>query len=60
MNRASLPPPRGAASLALLALAASPALAQLAHRPFVVGGGEGGGGASGGLDRLAASRCSRS
>jgi ABC-type nickel/cobalt efflux system permease component RcnA len=33
----------------LVALAASPAFAQLAHRPFMVGGGEGGGGASGGI-----------
>jgi ABC-type nickel/cobalt efflux system permease component RcnA len=32
-----------------LALAASPAFAQLAQRPFMVGGGEGGGGASGGF-----------
>ena len=41
------------AALALLAgrfaLAASPAFAQLAQRPFMVGGGEGGGGASGGF-----------
>jgi ABC-type nickel/cobalt efflux system permease component RcnA len=34
---------------ALSALFASPVLAQLAQRPFSVGGGEGGGGASGGL-----------
>ena len=34
---------------AAVALAASPAFAQLAQRPFMVGGGEGGGGASGGL-----------
>ena len=34
---------------ALLTLAATPALAQLTHRPFAVGGGEGGGGASGGV-----------
>jgi len=42
---------RAAATLfaALVALAASPAFAQLAQRPFAVGGGEGGGGASGGV-----------
>jgi ABC-type nickel/cobalt efflux system permease component RcnA len=42
---------RAAAALfaALVALAASPAFAQLAQRPFMVGGGEGGGGAAGGL-----------
>jgi len=33
----------------LFALTASPAFAQLAHRPFAVGGGEGGGGATSGL-----------
>jgi len=47
-----LPSPRRAAPalLALAAtLAAAPAFAQLAHRPFMVGGGEGGGGASGGI-----------
>ena len=38
-----------AAIAAVATLAASPALAQLAHRPFMVGGGEGGGGATGGL-----------
>jgi nickel/cobalt exporter len=37
------------ASALLVALVASPAWAQLAHRPFMVGGGEGGGGATGGL-----------
>jgi ABC-type nickel/cobalt efflux system permease component RcnA len=37
------------APVVIAALVASPALAQLAHRPFMVGGGEGGGGASGGL-----------
>jgi nickel/cobalt transporter (NicO) family protein len=43
-------PARIAAPLAALsALLASPAFAQLAHRPFMVGGGEGGGGANGGL-----------
>jgi len=36
------------APVVIAALVASPALAQLAHRPFMVGGGEGGG-ASGGL-----------
>ena len=34
---------------ALLGLAATPASAQLAHRPFAVGGGEGGGGSGGGV-----------
>ena len=38
-----------AAAAFVASFAASPALAQLAHRPFAVGGGEGGGGASGGL-----------
>ena len=42
-------PFRAALALALLATRAAPALAQLAHRPFEVGGGEGGGGANGGV-----------
>ncbi|MGD0642239.1 MAG: nickel/cobalt transporter [Roseiarcus sp.] len=42
-------PLRAASALALLASGAAPALAQLARRPFEVGGGEGGGGASGGV-----------
>jgi ABC-type nickel/cobalt efflux system permease component RcnA len=42
-------PFRAALALALLACRAAPALAQLAHRPFEVGGGEGGGGAGGGV-----------
>ena len=50
MNRLS-PLRRAALALfaAALALVASPAFAQLTHRPFMVGGGEGGGGASGGI-----------
>jgi ABC-type nickel/cobalt efflux system permease component RcnA len=42
-------PLRAVLGLALLACGAGPALAQLARRPFSVGGGEGGGGASGGV-----------
>ena len=44
-------PRRAAPALfaACAALAAPPAFAQIAQRPFMVGGGEGGGGASGGL-----------
>jgi ABC-type nickel/cobalt efflux system permease component RcnA len=42
-------PFRAVFGLALLVCDAAPALAQLARRPFEVGGGEGGGGASGGL-----------
>ena len=43
--------PTGRIGLALSAWAASvaPAVAELAHRPFAVGGGEGGGGAEGGV-----------
>jgi len=42
-------PFRAFLGLALLACGAAPAFAQLAQRPFSVGGGEGGGGASGGV-----------
>jgi ABC-type nickel/cobalt efflux system permease component RcnA len=40
---------RAGLGLALLIPRAAPALAQLGHRPFEVGGAEGGGGASGGV-----------
>ena len=46
---ASIRGARRALLAGFLALAASPAFAQLAQRPFMVGGGEGGGGASGGF-----------
>ena len=42
-------PARTMAALAVLLLHAAAASAQLAHRPFAVGGGEGGGGAEGGV-----------